>query len=341
MINSALVIGGNSFIGIHLVSELIRRNVNTSVYVRSIKTIPEEWIGKVKVIEGDLIDNNSILNIGDKFDVVFHLAAYVHKTPKSDDEKKYVYAVNVEGTKKLLESLSDSVNNIVFFSSVSVYGNDIGRDIDEITPTNPTTIYGKTKLSAERLVIDYGNKHKIKTTILRLPLVYGPGNKGNIYNMIKAIDNRRFVMIGRGQNKRSMVYVGNVVDAAMEVLNKEMSDGKVYLITDGTDYTVSDLYRLISKGLGRNPLPFYIPMGIAGILAIAGDIGKKIIRKSLPFNSEVLGKLTGSLTFSSGRIQRDIGFKPKYNLFNTIDETVRWYETGRYKSVSGGQMADM
>ena len=328
MINSALVTGGNSFIGKHLVNELIRRNVNVFVFIRNIKIIPDEWIGKVNVIEGDLIDNNSILNIGDKFDAVFHLAAYVHKTPKSDDEKEYVYAVNVEGTRNLLEVLSDSVNNIVFFSSVSVYGNGMGRDIDEMASTNPTTLYGKTKLSAEQLVIDYGNKHKIKTTILRLPLVYGPGNKGNIYNMIKAIDNRRFVMMGRGINKRSLVYAGNVVEAAIEVLDKEVSDGKVYLITDGIDYTVRDLYRLISKGLGRNPLPFYIPMGIARMLAIAGDIGKKIIRRSLPFNSEVLGKLTESLTFSSGRIQEDVGFKPKYNLYNTIDETVRWYKTG-------------
>jgi UDP-glucose 4-epimerase len=337
MINSALVTGGNSFIGIHLVNELIRRNVNIVVYVRSIKTIPDEWIGKVKVIEGDLIDNNSILNIGDKFDVVFHLAAYVHKIPKSDDEKKYVFAVNVEGTKNLLESLSDSVGNIVFFSSVSVYGNDMGRNLDEITSTNPTTLYGKTKLSAEQLVIDYGNRHKFKTTILRLPLVYGPGNKGNIYNMIEAIDHRRFVMMGRGRNKRSMVYVGNVVDAAMAVLNKEISDGKVYLITDGIDYTVRDLYRLISKGLGRNPLPFYIPMGIAKMLAIAGDIGNKITRKPLPFSSEVLGKLADSLTFSSGRIHDDIGFKPKYSFYNTIDETIRWYKTVRHRPASGRQ----
>ena len=337
MINSALVTGGNSFIGIHLVNELIRRNVNIVVYVRSIKTIPDEWIGKVKVIEGDLIDNNSILNIGDKFDVVFHLAAYVHKIPKSDDEKKYVFAVNVEGTKNLLESLSDSVGNIVFFSSVSVYGNDMGRNLDEDTSTNPTTLYGKTKLSAEQLVIDYGNKHKFKTTILRLPLVYGPGNKGNIYNMIEAIDHRRFVMMGRGRNKRSMVYVGNVVDAAMAVLNTEVSDGKVYLITDGIDYTVRDLYKLISKGLGRNPLPFNVPMGIAKMLAMAGDIGNKIIRKPLPFNSEVLGKLTDSLTFSSGRIQKDIGFKPKYNLYNTIDEIIRWYKTVRHRPASSRQ----
>ena len=337
MINSALVTGGNSFIGRHLVSELIRRDVNTTVYARSIKTIPEEWIGKVKVVEGDIIDNNSLLNLGDKFDVVFHLAAYVHKTPKSDDEKKYVFAVNVEGTKNLLESLSDSVGNIVFFSSVSVYGNDMGRNLDEDTSTNPTTLYGKTKLSAEQLVIDYGNKHKFKTTILRLPLVYGPGNKGNIYNMIKAIYNRRFVMMGRGRNKRSMVYVGNVVDAAMAVLNTEVSDGKVYLITDGIDYTVRDLYKLISKGLGRNPLPFNVPMGIAKMLAMAGDIGNKIIRKPLPFNSEVLGKLTDSLTFSSGRIQKDIGFKPKYNLYNTIDEIIRWYKTVRHRPASSRQ----
>jgi nucleoside-diphosphate-sugar epimerase len=132
--------------------------------------------------------------------------------------------------------------------------------------------------------------------------------------------------MGKGGNKRSMVYVGNVVDAAMAVIERKVANGKVYLVTDGVDYTVKDLYKIISKGLSKKPLPYYVPMGIAKMLAIAGDIGSRITGKSLPFNSEVLGKLTDSLTFSSGRIQEDIGFKPKYNLYNTIDETIKWYK---------------
>jgi nucleoside-diphosphate-sugar epimerase len=133
-------------------------------------------------------------------------------------------------------------------------------------------------------------------------------------------------MMGNGSNKRSMVYVGNVVDAGIAVIDRKVTDAKVYVITDGVDYTVRDLHKLIAKGLSKKPLPFYVPMGIAKLLAIAGDIASRITGKSLPFNSDVLGKLTNSFLFSSHRIQEDIGFKPKYNLYNTIDETIKWYK---------------
>ena len=102
-------------------------------------------------------------------------------------------------------------------------------------------------------------------TSLRLPLVYGPGNKGNIYKMIEAVDRGRFVMIGRGANRRSMVYVGNVVDAAISVVNNSRADGSVYIVTDGIDYSLKDLYDTISKSLGKRPRSFFIPMLGKGI----------------------------------------------------------------------------
>ena len=143
--------------------------------------------------------------------------------------------------------------------------------------------------------------------------------------MIEAVDNGRFVMMGKGLNKRSMVYVGNVVAAAMAVVDREEIYSKIYIVTDGIDYTVKNLYKIIAQGLDKKPFPFYVPIRLAKGFALLGDIGGKIMRNPLPFNSDVLRKLTSSLTFSSQRIQEEIGFEPKYNLYNTIDETIKWY----------------
>ena len=321
----ALVTGGSSFIGMCLISKLLKENFDISVIVRDQNKIPDEWRRCMKIYEGDITDKKSISAISGVFEVVFHLAAYVHKIPRSESEKRRVFEVNVEGTKNLLNSVGLLARHIVFFSSVSVFGVNVGKGLKE----KPTDLYGSSKLVAENILEEWGKERQTKITILRLPLVYGPGNKGNIYKMIKAIDNGRFVLLGKGLNKRSMVYVGNVVDAALAVVHNEKGNGKIYIVTDGVDYTVKELYKIIAKTLGKRTFPFYVPMRIAKGFALLGDIGGKIMRNPLPFNSDVLGKLTDSLTFSSGRIQEGIGFKPKYNLYNTIDETIK-----RYKSVS-------
>ena len=319
-----LVTGANGFIGRHIVRCIEKQGDKINVLVRNSNSF--NISDKVNIFEGDIFDNEKLRKAVNEVDAVFHLVAKTHDSSSIDNAKDY-YKINVEGTRNLLDAcVKSNIKHFIYFSSVKAMVEECKHTLDETYDCTPTTLYGKTKLMAERLVIEYGNKHGFKTTILRLPLVYGPGNKGNIYKMIEAIDNGRFVMLGNGSNKRSMVYVGNVVDAGIAVIDRKVTDAKVYVITDGVDYTVKDLYKLIAKGLSKKLLPFYVPMGIAKVLAIAGDIGNKIIRKPLPFNTEVLGKLTDSATFSSGRIREDIGFKPKYNLYNTIDETIKWYK---------------
>jgi len=319
-----LVAGANGFIGQHIVRCLEKQACRINILVRN--NIDYNISKRVDIFKGDIFDNEKLRKAVNEVDAVFHLVAKTHDMSDIDNTKDY-FKVNVEGTRNLLDAcINSNIKHFIYFSSVKAMVEESKHALDETYDCTPTTLYGKTKLMAERLVIDYGNKYGFKTTALRLPLVYGPGNKGNVYKMIEAIDNGRYVMMGKGGNKRSMVYVGNVVDAAMAVIERKVANGKVYLVTDGVDYTVKDLYKIISKGLSKKPLPYYVPMGIAKMLAIAGDIGSRITGKSLPFNSEVLGKLTDSLTFSSGRIQEDIGFKPKYNLYNTIDETIKWYK---------------
>ena len=319
-----LVTGANGFIGQHIVRCIEKQGDKINVLVRNSNSF--NISDKVNIFEGDIFDNEKLRKAVNEVDAVFHLVAKTHDFSNIDNAKDY-FKINVEGTRNLLDAcVKSNIKHFIYFSSVKAMVEECKHTLDETYDCTPTTLYGKTKLMAERLVIEYGNKHGFKTTILRLPLVYGPGNKGNIYKMIEAIDNGRFVMMGNGSNKRSMVYVGNVADAGIAIIDRKVADTKVYVITDGVDYTVKDLYKLIAKGLSKKPLPFYVPMGIAKMLAIAGDIASRITGKSLPFNSDVLNKLTSSLAFSSQKIQNEIGFRPKHNLYNTIDETIKWYK---------------
>ena len=324
---SVLVTGANGFLGRHFVSSLMKLKADINVLVRNYDRVIPEWGEKVKIFTGDINDNKLLENACRGVEIVLHLASYVHQKPRTEEEIKYIYEVNVKGTKNILSSLSTSVQHIIFISTVSVYGREIGESIDEKVQAEPSTPYGHTKLEAEEVIRGWGKKKQVMTTSLRLPLVYGPGNKGNIYKMIRAIDKGYFVMIGTGENKRSMVNARNVVDAALEIVNNKDADGKIYLVTDGVDYSVIELYKTIAKELGRRISPFYIPMSVAKKIAWFGDIAGGILRKPVPFNSEVLEKLTGTLTFSFDKIRKEIGFQPKYNLYNTIPETIRWYKS--------------
>jgi len=323
-----LVTGATGFIGTHLINKLLEKGADISIFVRDRKKIDQGWSKNIKAYEGDITDEKSISLIKDNIEVVFHLAAVnIHKIAKTEEEEKHVYRVNVDGTKNILQKFTSTLKHFIFFSSISIYdGIDNTGTLDENSKVKPNNIYGETKYIAEQAVKEHGRKHGFITTSLRLPFVYGPGNKGNILKMIEAIDKRKFILVGRANNKRSAVYVDNVVDSALLIVGKEIANGKNYIITDGVDYTVKELYRAIAESLGRKTIPFYMPIWLAKIFAKIGDNIDRIGVGSFLFSSEVLIKLTASRCFSSKKIQEEIKFIPKYNFYNTISQTISWYK---------------
>lgn len=325
------MVGASSFIGQHLIRKLIDKGDHVTGLVRNRPDKAEKWMKDVKVVSGDITEKRSIAGLCKDIEIVYHLAAKVHDFSNKGNNADEHSAVNVSGTKNILdECIHFGIKHFVYFSSVKAMAEERGNNLDETFSHSPETPYGKSKLEAEKIVEDYGKKYKFRTTSLRLPLVYGPGNKGNIYKMIEAVDRGRFVMIGRGANRRSMVYVENTVDAAISVLNNSVADSSVYIVTDGIDYSLKELYDTISKGLGKRPRSFFIPMGLARGFAVIGSIAGSIIGKQVPFNLNILDKLTGTYTFSSLKIQRELDFKPRYNLYNTISDTINWYKTIRH-----------
>lgn len=329
--NRVLVTGATGFIGMHLVGALRAAGADVTALDLDVSKAGAPGDG-VDWLRGDIFDGDSLARALRGADTVVHLVAKTHDFSAVEDEAEY-HRINVLGTRRLLEACRpDSVRHVVYFSSVKAMTEASEGTLDETSPPRPTTAYGRTKLAAEEDVRQAGIAKGFRTTTLRLPMVYGPGNKGNVYRMIVAVDRGRFALIGRGENRRSMVYVKNVVEATLAVARRLDLPGDVYLVTDGTDYSVRELYEAIARGLGRRPMPFGIPLFAASLLARVGDAGGRITGRSLPFNSGALAKLTGDLCFSSERIRREAGYTPAYRLQEAIAETIRWY-----RGAAGGE----
>jgi UDP-glucose 4-epimerase len=322
-----LVTGATGFIGVHVIRALKEKRLRINALVRNIDKARHLLGDGVNFITGDILDTDHRLAEAVRdVDTVFHLVSKTHDFSTHAGIENDYYRINVTGTRNLLEACrSAKIEHFVYFSSVKAMAENASHRIDEQFTPQPTTAYGKTKLEAERIVRCFCDRHQCAASILRLPIVYGPGNKGNVLAMIKAIDAGWFFLIGDGSTRRSMVYVGNVVDAALAAAAVNKVKDRIYIITDGVDYTLREIYETVAGELGRRIKPLSIPLRLAKIAAVAGDVGHKITGKTLPFNTDMFEKLTTSLTFSSDFICEDIGFKPKFTWYNTITETINWY----------------
>jgi len=250
---------------------------------------------------------------------VFHLAGKAHAISEtSGDEQEYV-SINSEGTRRLLEaSKLAGVRRFIFISSVKAMGEGGDACQDESMTCRPETPYGKSKLAAERLVLEGG--YIPEPVVLRLSMVYGFSRKGNLPRMIEAVAKGRFPPIPEVGNQRSLVHVEDVVQAALLAAGKKAAVGQTYIVTDGYACSTRQLYEWICEVLDK-PVPAWtIPPGLLKVLAKIGDgIGRVRGRRFL-FDSDALDKLIGSACYSSEKIQRELGFRPKKKLDSGLRE---------------------
>ena len=192
--------------------------------------------------------------------------------------------------------------------------------LDEEAATRPSTAYGRSKLEAEHLVIDRG--YVPHPCVLRLAMVYGPGAKGNLVKMIKAVRRGVFPSLVAVQNRRSMVHVDDVVEAAIGAATHEASKGATYIVTDGKIYSTGEIYAAIRAALRMVPIRWSAPLPVLRLAAHLGDGLERILRRRLPLNSGVLEKLLGSECYNSDKIVRELGFRPRHSLANSLPEMI-------------------
>jgi len=240
----------------------------------------------------------------ENFDLIIHAAGKAHSIPKSMTEINDFYNINVQGTINLLDGLSKTSlpKKFIFISTVSVYGLISGININEDAPLLAVDPYGKSKIEAEKIVCKWCYDNNIICTILRLPLVVGKNPPGNLGSMIQGISKGYYFNIDGGNAKKSMVLAS---DISTYILN--MSEiGGIYNLTDGVHPTFNELSIKISSKLGRSFIP-NLPYLFAYFFAKVGDL----FGTNFPFNTNILTKITSSLTFDDTKARRIFNWNPK------------------------------
>ena len=332
----ALVTGATGFIGRHLVSELLAEGYGVRALSRAAAptSVPHLFCpevgekGIVEWVQGDICDEGAMKSAAVGVDTIFHLAAKVHEIEALRQNEQEYDRINVQGTVNVLKAAEAAgVSRLVFLSSVKAMGEGSAYDEDETTPPAPKTAYGWSKLKAEEAIQQAARTSGMQAVSLRLPMVYGPGAKGNLFRMMAAIDRGYFPPWPALPNRRSMVHVANVVEAARLAAKSSWNGHRCYIVTDGVPYSTAELYELMTAALGK-PVPAWrVPARALGILARIGDVGEIVLRRRLPFDSVALDKLSGSASYRSEKITRELAFVPRLTFPAALADLTSWYRS--------------
>jgi len=238
----------------------------------------------------------------EKFDLVIHNAGKAHFIPKSRKDENVFFQTNVIGTRNLLEGLKKNIPKyFVLISSVSVYGLIEGTNITEDTKLKALDPYGKSKIEAENIVLNWCHENNVICTIFRLPLVVGNNPPGNLGSMIKGIKKGYYFNIAGGNARKSMVLANDIASFVL----KAAKIGGTYNLTDGYHPSFKELSYYLTNQLNRSFVP-NMPYFIAKVLAQLGTI----FGKYSPLNLVKLLKITSTLTFDDTKARESFGWKP-------------------------------
>jgi len=314
-----LVTGASGFIG----WRLCQRLVDDGCIVRALLRTPQEGPWQESVL-GDLEHLPDDLMQG--IDTVFHLAGKVHALQPTWQDDEEQFRINAGGTRRLV-ALADSaqVKRLGYFSSLSIFGMPPkGQSYDENGALDYQNIYGLSKYYTECNYIFSGNDIP-HVTVLRPAMVYGPSCKGNMNRMIEAILKGRFPSIPQGYGFRSMVHVDDVVEAALLVASRDEAAGEAFNLTDGSAYSSRQLYDWISYQLGKTPSRWTMPVWLFRLMAFVGDAIGIVFGKRFIFDSSTFQKLFANARYSSGKIEKVLGFHPKHRLQESLPDIVKEY----------------
>ena len=312
---TVLVTGANGFVGRALCAAL--RDAGRRV--RGIVRLPAgnaAVYGCDEIIAGDICDGLDWSRALKGIDSVVHLAGRAHVTRDSTPDPLAAYRrVNVDATRRLARAAADcGVRRCVFLSSIKVNGEKTtGRAFSASDAPCPEDHYAISKREAEETLWRTSQESGLEIVVLRPALVYGPGVKGNFLKLMNVIARGWPLPLGSIDNRRSLVYVGNLADAIILSLEHPAAAGKTYLLADDEGISTPDLIRSTARALGKPPrlLPF-----APALLKLAGMVTGQ---------SGAVSRLVGSLQVDSSRIRRELEWRPRCDLACGLRETARWY----------------
>ena len=309
-----LVTGANGFVGRALCVEAIVRGMQVRGGVRHQCDLPA---GIERLIVGEINENTNWQRALNGCDVLVHLAARVHVMRESAKNPLEEFRrVNVQGTEHLARSaVASGVKRFVYVSSIKVNGEETlgGKSYAERDMPMPQDAYGISKWEAEQALHRVAEETGLEVVIVRPPLVYGAGVKGNFAQLLSVLARGIPLPLASIKNHRDLIYVGNLVDALVACATHSNAAGQTYLVSDGEGVSTPDLIRNLASALGKSNLVFPFPMSVMRFCA------------SLLGKSSAVDRLTQSLQIDSSKIRKELGWQPPYTMQQGLKATADWY----------------
>ena len=304
-----LVTGANGVVGKALCSVLDRAEHQV---VRAVRTSTTPW----EVSVGDLNESTDWSEALDQStDVVVHLAGQVPLTDGAVGPPGDRYAeVNTLGTANLARQCAQNgVKRFIFVSTVKVMGEGKSESYRVTDLAVPADAYAISKWNAEQALWQVSEETGMDVVMLRPPLVYGPGVKGNFLRLMQAIDQRRPLPLDGIQNQRSLIYLGNLVDVIRLCLTHPQAPGKAFLVSDGDDVSTPELVRRTAAALGRRPFLLSVP--VSWMRWVGQVLGKQA----------AVDRLLGSLCMDISPLREELDWNPPYTMQEGLEVTAQWY----------------
>lgn len=304
-----LVTGANGFVGGSLCAELLRQEYAVRAAVRSADLRMDDC---ERVIVGSINSETDWSAALCGVDVVIHLAARVHVVnDTAADLLAEFFRVNLYGTENLARQAARAgVKRLVYVSSIKVNGERTTLPFTESDEPNPQDPYGVSKCEAEQILHHVAAETGLQIVIVRPPLVYGAGAKGNFAQMVKVLRSGIPLPLASVRNLRSLIYVGNFVDALIVCATHPAATGQTYLVSDGEDISTPDLLRRLGAAMGHPARLLPCPVALL-------QFGGRLLGKS-----EQVERLLGALRVDSRKICRELHWSPPYSLQQGLCATV-------------------
>jgi len=314
-----LVTGANGFVGSALCRRLHSSGLLVRGAVRDREKLPQHGDPESKDLEWVVLHDRSpedeTRHALQGVSAVIHLAARVHvMADHAVDPLHEFRRVNRDWTERLARAAAlQGVRRFVYLSSIKVNGERSARPFTEQDLPNPQDPYGISKWEAEEALATVSSQIGLEIVVVRSPLVYGPGVGGNVLQLRNIIRRGIPLPFASAHNRRSLIYLGNLVDALACCVKDVRAAGQRYLVSDGEDLSTPELIRRLAKALGLPPRLWPVPLSV---LRWSGRLAGK---------GPMIDRLLGSLQVDSSKIRKELDWRPPYSVDQGFAETAAWY----------------
>jgi nucleoside-diphosphate-sugar epimerase len=326
-----LVTGSTGFIGKHLLQALLDEGYDARVLARSTSTPPA--YPHCDVITGDLTEPTVAQTAVQDVDAVYHLAAIRDRwgVPYED-----YYAINVEGTRALLDAAVENDAQFIYCSSVGVLGYPSMLGIDEGFPYRPEDgkyNYHQTKVLAEKLVQDYVRLGKLPAVIVRPVITYGPGDEyGMVTKLMKMVSSGRYLQIGNGRNHVHLAYVSDTVRGIIQAGTFSQMNGQAYILPGTRPITMNELLSHVCTILGREVPRWHVPLAPAryaawmfeSLFTLQRRLGLNVLGEGPFLTRDKIDTLTINRGFNGSRAASDLDYCPRVDYVEGLARATEW-----------------